>query len=110
MANKRNLKKQIRYICGDIAGESLMAKVLVPGVDKDAMTNVILKAAELQTTALCRTNIAFDKAPKDFANKAEYRAARSKYFRQAYAKLSESFNNQVLEIVKDMNAAMPKKK
>lgn len=109
MANKRNFKKQIRYICGDIAGESLMAKVLVPGVDKEAMSEVILKTADLQTTALCRTNIAFDKAPKDFANKADYRRARCKYFRQAFAKLSETFNNQVLAIVKDMNAAMPKK-
>ena len=72
MANKRNLKKQIHYICGDIAGEALMAKILVPGVNKDGMTDVILKTAELQTTALCRSNIAFDKAPKDFENKAEY--------------------------------------
>lgn len=110
MANKRTLKKQIRYICGDIAGESLLAKMLIPGVDKDAITDVIVKAAELQTTALCRTNISFDKAPKDFENKAEYRAARKKYYRQAFGKLSETFNNQVLAVVKEMNAAMPKKK
>lgn len=110
MANKRSLKKQIRYICGDIAGESLLAKTLIPGVDKDAMAAVIIKAAELQTTALCRTNISFDKAPKDFENQADYRAARTKYYRQAFKKLSESFNNQVMEVVKDMNAAMPKKK
>lgn len=110
MANKRSLKKQIRYICGDIAGESLLAKTLIPGVDKDAMTDVIVKTAELQTAALCRTNIAFDKAPKDFENKAQYRVARSRYYRQAFNKLSESFNNQILTIVKDMNAAMPKNK
>ncbi len=110
MANKRSLKKQIRYICGDIAGESLLAKTLIPGVDKDAMTDVIIKTAELQTTALCRTNISFDKTPGDFENKSEYREARSKYYRQAFKKLSESFNNQVMAVVKDMNAAMPKKK
>ncbi len=110
MANKRNLKKQIRYICGDIAGESLLAKALIPSIDKDAMTDVIIKTAELQTTALCRTNISFDKTPKDFENKAQYRAARSKYYRQAFGKLSETFNNQILAVVKEMNAAMPKKK
>lgn len=110
MANKRSLKKQIRYICGDIAGESLIAKALIPGVDCDAMTQVIVKAAELQSTALCRTNISFDKTPKDFATIAEYRAARRKYYNQAFKKLSESFNNQVVAVVKDMNAAMPKKK
>ncbi|MDE5657559.1 MAG: hypothetical protein K2J66_00330 [Muribaculaceae bacterium] len=110
MANKRSLKKQIRYICGDIAGETLLAKTLIPGIDKAAMTDVIVKTAELQTTALCRTNISFDKAPKDFENKAQYRAARRKYYRQAFGKLSETFNNQVLAVVKEMNAAMPKKK
>lgn len=109
MANKRSLKKQIRYICGDIAGESLLAKVLIPGVNKDAMTDVIVKTAELQTTALCRTNVSFDKTPKDFDNKGQYRAARRKYYRQAFNKLSESFNNQILSVVKEMNAAVPKK-
>jgi len=109
MANKRNLKKQIRYICGDIAGECLMAKILVPGVDKDAMTDVIVNTAELQTTALCRTNVSFDRTPRDFGNMGEYRAARKKYYRQAFNRLSESFNNQVLDVVKKMNAAVPKK-
>lgn len=109
MANKRDLKKQIRYICGDIAGESLMSKIIIPGVDKDAMNEVIVKTAELQSTALCRANVSFDKTPKDFDNKGEYRAARRKYYRQAFSKLSESFNNQVLAVVKDMNAAVPKK-
>lgn len=109
MANKRSLKKQIRYICGDIAGESLLAKVLIPGVNKDAMTDVIVKTAELQTTALCRANVSFDKTPKDFDNKGQYRAARRKYYRQAFNKLSESFNNQILSVVKEMNAPVPKK-
>lgn len=110
MANKRNLKKQIRYICGDIAGECLLAKTLIPGVDNDAMTDVIVKTADLQATALRRTNISFDKSPRDFDNISEYRAAKSKYYRQAYHKLSEGFNNQILSVVKEMNAAMPKKK
>lgn len=110
MANKRSLKKQIRYICGDIAGESLIAKALIPGVDKDAMTQVMVKAAELQSTALCRANISFDKTPRDFDNMGHYRAARRKYYNHAFKKLSESFNNQLVAVVKDMNAAMPKKR
>lgn len=110
MANKRNLKKQIHYICGDIAGESLLAKHIIPGINAEAMTEVIVKVAELQATALRRVNIAFDKTPKDFDNKSQYNAAKAKYYHQAYAKLSEAFNNQILSVVKDMNAAMPKKK
>ena len=109
MANKRSLKKQIHYICGDVAGEALMAKLIVPGVDKEAMNEVIIKVADLQTTGLARVNISFDKSPKDFDNISAYRKARAAYYKQAYKKLSEAFNNQLLAIVKDMNAANAKK-
>lgn len=109
MANKRSLKKQIHYICGDVAGEALMAKIIIPGVDKEAMTDVIIKVADLQSTGLARVNISFDKSPKDFDNISAYRKAKTAYFKQAYRKLSEAFNNQLLEIVKEMNAANAKK-
>ena len=36
MANKRTLKKQIRYICGDCAAECAMACEIIPGVDCDS--------------------------------------------------------------------------
>ena len=34
MANKRDLKKQISYICGDIATECLIAAEYVKGITK----------------------------------------------------------------------------
>ncbi len=45
MANKRDLKKQISYICGDIATECLIAAEYVKGINKDEMRNKIGRAS-----------------------------------------------------------------
>ena len=41
MANKRELKKEIRKVCGDIAAECLLAKYLIKGADGKALNAVI---------------------------------------------------------------------
>lgn len=108
MANKRDLKKQIRYICGDIAAECLIAGEYVDGVDRKAMREIVRKIAILQQNALQGCSFSFDKVPSDFENLKEYHAARKAYFKKAYDTLREKFNKRVLEIVKEMNAAVPK--
>lgn len=109
MANKRLLKKQIRYICGDVAAECIMAKHLIPGIDKDKINGAVEKVAILQETALSRTNVIFDKVPADFATKAEYRKARKAYFKKAFNALNKGFGAELEDVVKEMNEAMPKK-
>lgn len=109
MANKRSLKKQIHYICGDVASEALLSKYLIENADGEALDKVMIKAADLKETALKRVNISYDKTVKDFDNAAQYRHARRKYFHTAYAKLIEGFSQELVAIVKDLNAAMPKK-
>ena len=48
MANKRNLKKAIKAACGDLAGECLIARDLVPGIDRKKMTDIFFDIADLQ--------------------------------------------------------------
>ncbi|MBO5779794.1 MAG: hypothetical protein J6R27_01640 [Muribaculaceae bacterium] len=110
MANKRILKKQIRYICGDVAAECIMSKIFIPGVNQEKFDDIVIKIAELQTTALARTNVAFDKAPRDFESGAAYRKARKQYFAKAFSALKVGFEEQLNAIVKEMNEAMPAKK
>lgn len=109
MANNRFLKKQIHYVCGDIAAECIMAKYFIDGADKAKLDEIVGTVAQLQATALSRANVSFDKTPRDFANKAEYRKARHQYFVKAYNSLNEGFAAEVEKIVKEMNSAMPKK-
>ncbi len=107
MANKRELKKEIRYVCGDLAAECLLAKNFVEGVDEKAMTEIILKIADLQISALNNVTFAFDKLPADFENGYAYRKARAAYFKTAFRSLRGKFYDKVNAIVKEMNAAVP---
>ena len=56
MANKRTLKKQIRYICGDCAAECAMASEVIPGIDCDKLTDAICSLAALQTDSLSKVS------------------------------------------------------
>lgn len=110
MANKRDLKKQIRYVCGDLAAECGFACEFIEGIDKQKMNDTIIKIATLQTEALSKATFVFDKTPADFESKAAYRKALHAYNAAAYSKLREEFNSHVEEIVKDMNSALPSHK
>lgn len=107
MANKRDIKKEIRYVCGDLAAECLLAKNFVEGVNGDAMTEIITKIADLQISAIEKVSISFDKQRKDFETAAAYRKAHTAYAKAAFGSLREKFYEKVNAIVKEMNAALP---
>ena len=107
MANIRNLKKEVRYVCGDLAAECLMARTFIKGVDRDRMEEIVGDIAVLQENALEHASFGFDKTPADFASRAEFRAARRSYYKKAYKSFREKFEGHVTDIVRDMNAALP---
>ncbi len=67
MANKRNLKKAIKAACGDLAGECLIARDLVPGIDRKKMTDIFFDIADLQYVSIDNVSFSFDKTEKSFA-------------------------------------------
>lgn len=107
MANKRDLKKEIKYVCGDLAAECILAKNFIKGVDSKAMTAAIGEIASLQTAALSNVSFSFDKYPSDFPTGRAYHKARREYYAEAYKVLRDKFYDKVQEIVKQMNAALP---
>ncbi len=107
MANKRELKKAIKTICGDIAGECIVARDLVPGIDPKKMEEIIFKIADLQYSTVDNVTFSFDRAMDSFDNPHLYKVAREAYFRKGYAKLIDEFNKNVEGIVREMNAALP---
>ena len=106
-SNKRLLKKEIRSICGALAGECVIAKITVPGINPEALNKIIYELAELQENALKRVSVAFPQSPSAFENVKSYKDARAKYFKAAFASLKSEFNNHIEAIVKEMNAALP---
>jgi len=107
MANKRNLKKHVSYVCGDIAAECIVASHLIKGADSAALENLVMKIALLQDATIRKVNIAFDKSSGSFENVRLYNAARRKYFMTAYGRLIETFNAEINDIVAEMNKAIP---
>ncbi len=107
MSSKRNLKKRVRYMCGDIAAECIIAKTVVPGIDPDTMSALVVKIACLQEQTLQKLSFAYDKVAADFEHMAAYRKARHEYMAKAYRSLKGEFNKQVAAIVNEMNAALP---
>lgn len=107
MATKRQLKKFMRSLCGAAAAEMLLAKSAFPEMDRKKVYDVITKIASIQSAAVHMANMRFDKKQKDFGSKAEYEIARRKYMRKSYDELISAFNDRMVEIVHDMNEAMP---
>lgn len=106
MSNKRNLKKEIRRVCGDLALNCILARDYAAGINKAEMNEMIIKIAMLQRSTLRHVSISFDKSPKDFESRAQYHTAAKVYFAKAYAALRGEFDKNVAEIVKSMNALL----
>lgn len=104
--NKRYLKKEIRAICGDLAGECIMMRELMPGVDVEAANNLIIEIAGLQVDTIRKVSFAFDKIEHDFENRKAYRQAKHAYYAAAYKKLLDDFNAAVAAVVKKLNAML----
>lgn len=107
MANKRNLKKQVKYLCGDMASECILAIELAPNVNKEKMEDAIQQIAKLQFSTIGHATFSFDKSPRDFSSAKEYRHARKDYFKKAYSSIIKEFNTKVDDIIKMMNSALP---
>lgn len=107
MANKRILKKQIKYICGEVALQCILTREYVSGTNADNLNNLVIAAADLQEKSLKNASFSFDKTPKDFDNPADYRKAATAYYKQAYSVFHKEFNSHIQEILKQLNAEIP---
>lgn len=107
MANKRQLKKYIRYVSGDIASEILVASAFDSRIDRAKVEEIIRAIAKAQTQALDHCSFSFDRAVKDFETPAAYRKARHAYNKMAFDKVGTEFRQAVEAIVKEMNEALP---
>lgn len=103
MQSKRDLKKQIRYICGDLVGECLLIGEVCPEEKLEDLNRLIIDLAVLQETTVSHTNFSYDKSPKDFPTLHDYKKARSAYYREAFTTLHKQFNTALSDCVHRMN-------
>ena len=83
MASRRNLKKDISYVIGDLFTECLIYKELVPGTDKDAADELIIELLKIDdefTTRISHT---------EPGNAKQYYRALYKDFNESIAKVTD---------------------
>ena len=108
MANKRNFKKMVRCVCGEIAGQCIYTKNFIDGIDGDKMDDIICDVAMLQVRTIDRVSVSFDRNMKSFSSNArEYRKAREIYFKKGYYGIKKEFMASLNEVVSRMNALIP---
>lgn len=107
MSSIRKFKKQVRYACGDLAAETLVASYYINGFAREDANRIICDVAALQSDTLAKCKFFFDKVCRDYDNEAEYRRARRAYFKAAFATLHKNFRERMEQIVKEMNKALP---
>lgn len=103
MKSKRDLKKQIRYICGDLVGECMLIGEISAPEKQDEVAQLVIDIAVLQESTIAKASFSFDKCRADYDDAKAYRRARSEYYHAAFAKLHEEFNTTVSELVHRMN-------
>ena len=108
MSSIRKTKKQVRYACGDVAAELLIAAHAIKDFNKEDAYKIIEDIASLQIDTLSKCKFAYDKVQADFEDKAAYRKARHQYYKAAFKKLNDEYAKHLQEIVDKMNATMPK--
>ncbi|MDD7065342.1 MAG: hypothetical protein SOU49_08320 [Sodaliphilus pleomorphus] len=108
MANKRQLKKAIKYACGEIAGQCIVAANTLENTDVDQWDNIVINVALLQQEAVNRVSVDYDKTPSDFENRKAYNKARRAYFKQVEKALADYMHTQTEKVVEAMNALTPK--
>ena len=107
MSSIKKFKKQVRYACGDLAAETLVASYYINGFSREDAHRIIADVAALQPDTVTKCKFYFDKSRRDFATEADYRKARRAYFKAAFGKLHDNFSKSMEAIVKEMNKALP---
>lgn len=87
MANKRNLKKTVNYIAGELFTECVVLKNFVPNTDEEKLTDIMGKIMDMQSHFLCRISHPEPGNIKGF-----------------YKKFHEDFNKQIDAIIAEISS------
>ncbi len=90
MANKRDLKKEINYVAGELLAECLCNKYLIPGVDGEKVDALMGRVIGIQDEYLSRVGASGDKDPKGV--------------KAYYKKLRTDFDKEIDEVFLDLAA------
>lgn len=107
MANKREFKKNVEALGGELCENMMVTWYNVEGADKKAISNAIGKVLGGVEAARSHSNVFFDKGAKAFSNRHEYSKAKKAFFRQLFNKIIADYNQVINDALKEYNGALP---
>lgn len=107
MANKRVFKKEAEAIGASVCESMMTSYYNVEGVDKEAVEKAIAKVLGAVAAARSNADITFDKGVKAFETLGEYSKAKKEFYKKLFTKISNDFNAEIDQAVKQFNAAIP---
>ncbi|MCD8387744.1 MAG: hypothetical protein LUD17_12775 [Bacteroidales bacterium] len=99
ITSKRDLKKHIHRIEDEVVQVVIPAAVYSGLLSEEKAAEMLTELAKLTQEATERLSIAFDKAPSAFDSHNAYKAARTQYFKQAYAKALLDYEQGVTALI-----------
>lgn len=110
MANKRELKKFMKTLAANMAGETVFIVNYYDNIDAEKADKIIDRILALMTEKINNVSVGFDKTCQTSfnGNRKEYRKAHRAYFHECYGKLIAEFNEEINNILKDMNGLLSK--
>lgn len=108
MSNLRIAKKNIKNLCNDIIAECVIAETLGKNADTSKLADIVENTIKLKYDSIRKASVSFDKAPRDFANRAEYNKAKRNYYKKVFASLDTLFFKEIESQVAELNKAVPK--
>ncbi len=85
MASRRELKKNVNYIAGELFAECVVCSLLIPGTDKQKADDVMAKILKMQDEFISRISHTEPGNVKGF-----------------YKKFRSDFNSNVVEIIDEI--------
>lgn len=108
ITSKRDLKKHIDRIEDEVVQVVIPAAVYSGLLTEEKASDILKKLASLTLQAKERISINFDKTPKAFDSHQAYKYARMHYFKQAYAKALNDYEQGVQKLIDPINEAAKK--
>lgn len=108
MANKRDLKKYMKVLSANLAGDTLFIVHTYNDIDINKAEEIIYKIRTMLTENIAKVSVAFDKTCSESFNneRHNYRKAHRKYYKECYQKLLSDFHAQFSTLLKEMNSLL----
>lgn len=107
MANKREFKKFVEAVGGNVVSEMMTSYYNDKDADKEKIEHAIGRVLGATGAAKSNANVYFDRGVKSYADSREYTKAKAAFFKALFKKISGDFNREVNDAVKEFNAALP---